>query len=200
MPKKKPIDYCSLEPDFPQEAYLLFLFILHEGESVGMVPLDAIYRTPEDAADAVDDVIEQLGQSEHITIPEEALIMRVTLTTLFPMKQEFWKKPSLSYDQHARVKAFSPVARHPEFYSLLVTPFAYDDAISSWFFNATLPFLYNGQTDIVEQFMQTSDQVVEPRAKHSAIYQIEEKNRFNWKTKEITPVSRELEKLLGKMN
>jgi hypothetical protein len=200
MPKKKTQEYCTLEPDFPESAYILFLFILHEGQRVGIVPLDAIYPTPDAASQAAHQVIDQLGETNHITVPEESLLIPITFQSLFTMKQGFWTKPTLSYDQQMRVRAFTPVLEHPTLYYLLVTPFVYDDSMHTWHLSATLPLLYTNPTATIENFMFASDQVVEPRAKFSAIYTIGDKLRFNWKTKDIKKITQSVSEMLGKQN
>lgn len=200
MPRKKPIQYCSLTPEFPETAYLLFLFVMHQGEAVGMVPLEAIYPTINEASEAVENVLANLGETKHIAVPEEALLIPITFSALFPMREEFWKKPALSYDQQMRVRAFTPVAQYPTMYSLLVTPYVFDDETKEWYFNATLPMLEANHVHTIEQFMFKSDQVVEPRAKYSAIYTIGQKKRFNWKTKELKDIEQSVDEVLGKIN
>ncbi len=100
-----------------------------------------------------------------------------------------------------RVRAFAPVAHYPEMYSLLVTPFVYDDTVKQWHFSATLPFVANDmQQSVLEKFMYTSDQIVEPRAKYSAIYAMGEKLQFNWRTAETKPIDQSITKGLGTSN
>jgi hypothetical protein len=198
---KKAIAYCSLEPDFPKEAFIVFLFVMHEGQQVGLVPLDGIYETTDTAADAVETVLAQLSETQHITVAEEALIIPITRHTLFDMQRGFWTKPTFSYDQHMRVRAFSPVAHYPEMYSLLVTPYVYDDKTKLWHLSATVPFATKDDTTgFIEQFMFTSDQIVEPLAKHSAVYRMGEKMQFNWRTKQTKTITQSVTRGLGTAN
>ena len=198
---KKAIAYCSLEPVFPEEAYVVFLFVMHEGQQVGLVPLDGIYQSTEKAAKAVESILSQISETQHITVAEEALIIPVFKTGLFAMRRDFWTTPSYAYDQHMRVRSFSQVAHYPEMYSLLVTPYVYDDAAKEWHLSATLPFVTNDDANtIIEQFMFSSDQIVEPRAKFSAIYRMGEKMQFNWRTGETKSIEQSITKGLGVSN
>lgn len=198
---KKAVAYCSLEPTFPDQAYLVFLFVLHQGQQVGLVPLDGIYKSTELAAKAVETVLSQLSQTQNITVAEEALIIPIAKEQLFKMRRDFWTTPTFTYDQHMRVRAFSPVAHYPEMYSLLVTPYVYDDTTNEWHLSATLPFATKDKAnDIIEQFMFNSDQIVEPRAKHAAIYRMGEKMQFNWRTGETKLIEQSATKGLGMTN
>lgn len=196
MPKKKPVAYCSLTPQYPDSAFILFLFVLHQDDVVGIVPLDAIYETTDQAAEAAKQVFGQLHGTDQIIIPEECLIVPISRQSLYALREDFWQKPTISYTQEMRVHAFEPVAALPEMYALLVTPYTYDDAQKTWYLNAALPFLPTHEKQTIETFMNTSDQVVEPRATHAAIYTIEKKMRFNWKTKEIKKIETVLEEPL----
>lgn len=198
---KKAIAYCSLEPEFPQKAFIVFLFVMHEGQQIGLVPLDGVYETTEIASRAVDTILSQLSQTRNITVAEEALIIPIEKYDVFTMRKDFWTTPSFTYDQHMRVRAFSQVAHYPEMYSLLVTPYVYDDATRQWHLSATLPFVNKSDLNtVIEQFMFTSDQIVEPRAKYSAIYRLGEKMQFNWQTGETKSIDQSVTKGLGLTN
>jgi hypothetical protein len=198
---KKATAYCSLEPVFPDQGHIVFLFVLHEGQEIGLVPLDGIYETTEIAAKAVDTVLSQLSETKNITVAEEALIIPITRKDLFHMQRSYWTTPSFTYDQPMRIRAFTPVAHYPEMYSLLVTPYVYNDETGAWHLNATLPFLAKDNAkNVIEQFMLSSDQIVDPRAKHSAIYRLGEKMQFNWRTGQTKLIEQSITKGLGITN
>ncbi len=198
---KKATAYCSLEPVFPDQGHIVFLFVLHEGQEIGLVPLDGIYETTEVATRAINTVLSQLSETKNITVAEESLIIPINKKDLFHMQRSYWTTPSFTYDQQTRIRAFTPVAHYPEMYSLLVTPHLYDDATGIWHLHATLPFLAKDDAKIViEQFMLSSDQIVEPRAKHSAIYALGEKMQFNWRTGHTKLIEQSITKGLGITN
>lgn len=195
------IAYCSLEPEFPAKAYLLYFFILHQDQLMGMVPLEPIFTLPAGASEAVQNMLNQFDtMKEVVTIPHECLLIPLTRHGLFPLRKEFWKKPALTYDYHARVKTFSGVSDHPSFYSLLVTPSVFDDMTKEWHLNAAIPLDTPEDTKTIEQFMFNSDYVVEPRAKHAGIYTMGEKIRFNWETQEMKPFDKTAKKILATQN
>lgn len=195
MPKKT--EYCSLVPVFPETAYMLFLFILHKDELIGVIPLDSIYATTAMASEGVIQSVKQFETIDHsITVPEECLLIPLTRKSEYPLKKEFWEKPAISYNSQMRVKTFSSVIEYPSFYSLLVTPYVYDDKTNEWHFSAALPLIDPDDTKTIEHFMITSDHVVEPRAKNAAIYTMGKKLRFNWETKEIKPFDNSANKII----
>ncbi len=189
MPKK--VAYCTLDPEFPEKAYMIFLFILHNDQIVGTLPLDAIYDDTDHAADGVKQIIEQLESSQKpVTVPHECILIPITKYSLFPLKKEYWKKPSISYNEQTRIISFRPVLNNPSLFALLVTPYSYDDTVKKWYLHAAMPLANEKDVKPVERFMQVSDYVVEPRAKFAAIYTIGEKMRFNWNTKEVKTFER----------
>lgn len=184
---KKTKEYCTLEPIFPKHAYLVFLFMLHKEELLGVIPLESIYTSPTDAAKAIHGTIQQYEiKLEPVSIPYECLLVPLTFQESFPLRKEYWGKSTVNYDYHTRVNTFFPVIECPPIYNLLVTPFAYDDFKKTWYLSAALP-VTDIKTKAVERFMYTTDYVVEPRAKNAAFYKMGEKMRFNWQTQTIKP-------------
>jgi hypothetical protein len=198
----KKIDYCSLEPIFPNKAFMLFLFILHQDQLIGIVPLDSIYETPEAASEGVSETIKQFETTmgKEIIIPEECLLIPLNRNSLYPLRKGFWDKPTITYSTHMRMKTFAPVIDHPTFYSLLVTPYAFDDKFNKWYLHAALPLIDPTDKAAIERFMLNSDHVVEPRAKHAAFYTLGKKLRFNWQTKEIKHFDNSTKKLIQTHN
>lgn len=193
-------EYGTLDPVFPKKAYLLFLFILHDEDIAGILPLEGIFTKLEDASIAIENTVQQLNNVPHpLTVPHETILFDLSFQSLVPLKKAYWDNPSLPYDTQTRLKTFSPLINNPFLYSLLVTPFAYDDNTDIWYLNAALPLLKVDKS-IIERFMLSSDQVVEPRAKHAAIYTITDKKRFNWSTKEITAFDTKPSKLVQTHN
>lgn len=192
---KKTKDYCSLTPVFPDKAYLIYIFILHNGQLVALLPLDTIFSDPDTAIEGVKAAISQLDPvSQNMTILEECIIIPMQYQSLFSLKKEYWKKPVLHYSPQVRAKTFLPVIENPLFFSILVTPFVFDDTTSIWHFSAALPLINPPDTKEIEKFMYQSDHVVEIRAKNAAIYSLENKLRFNWKTGEFRKYDEILQK------
>lgn len=176
-------EYCRLIPIFPKNAFLLYIFILHQDNILATIPMEPIYKTLKKAAKGVKDLISHFDSIDKtITIPEESLIFPLSFKTLYPLKRDFWKKPEISYNPQTRLKTFNKAFEYPDFFSLLVTPLIFDRNLKNWHFNAALPIISNTKQAMIEKFMFKSDYVVEPKAKYAAIYQIEKKVRFNWKT------------------
>lgn len=194
-------DSSSLTPEFPKKAFLLFLFILQEDKVLSTIPMESIYTTPRNAAKAVLELIQNLRYSDTtITIPEESLLLPLNYRSVVKLKKGYLNEPKFSYDSQNRLNMFNKVLNYPGLYSLLVTPFSYDDNLNKWHFNATLPILSHIKRTRVEGFMHKSNQKVEPRAKYAAIYQIEKKLRFNWQTCKIKEFDSSAKRLFNLAN
>ncbi len=184
MPKNT--NYCSMEPLFPKSAFMLYVFVLQNGNTLGTVPVDAIYKTAQEASLGVMQTIEQFSNVDKVvTLAEECLLFPLRFESLYPLKEEYWKNPQLKYTSHMRMNTFNKVMDYPSFFSLLVTPLSYDDSKKSWLYHPALPLNSSRDISLIEKFMRESDHVVEPRAKNAAIYRIDGKLRFNWKDNKI---------------
>ncbi len=170
-----------MDPEFPRQAYMMFVFMVSEGTMIGVYPLSTIFASPREAAIAVRELVASSAERD-ITVPEVGILVPVVLDRLLPMKEEYWDNPTQSYGIPERMNVFLPVANQPQMYKLLVTPSHYEKG--TWYFSAVLPLLLSAGDDLIEKFMTTSDHPVDTRAKHAAIYLFQSPVSFNWVTGE----------------
>lgn len=158
----------------------------------GVIPMKNVYSDPDSAAFGVEENIERANLTG-ISILDEAILIPVTLYKLFPLKPEYWTHEALfQYDLPRRFYLFLEIAKHPEFFYVLVTPSKVDDS-GEVLTDAALP-LRDPEDDLtLEQFMYHSDLPVDERATDAAIYAMSKPKKFNWRTREISEVNKDPE-------
>lgn len=179
--------YCYLDPKFPKEAFLLYIFLFHKVQEkpIGLIPFDGIYKSPDEAADAVPPVVEKAAMDTSYIHPDGVLVP-IRFHSHYPLRKEFWVEPTMKYEGFDRSLLFMPVIRSPELYHVLVVPQFIKG--KKTIFNPALPLKNINDTKTIENFMLTSDLVVDGRAKYAAIYSLGKSLRFNWETRKISEV------------
>ena len=80
------VKYCSLEPVFPQDAFMLFLFIIHQENVLGIIPFESIFISSTAASLGVAQTVEQFTKTDYgITIPEECLLIPLHLKSIYSL-------------------------------------------------------------------------------------------------------------------
>ncbi len=183
------LKYCSLTPDYPKIAYMIFLNPIKGARLLDPYPMAFIYRTLEEVTEVATEATKEIQESAQFTIRQHVLLLPIHFSSLFTLRREFWQDPTHHYDSLDRMKTFQKVANAPQFYKLLVTP-TYLDENGKWHLNATLPLYQNADKKIIERFMFHSDQSVDERAKFAAVYTFGTPTRFNWETRQISAIKK----------
>lgn len=176
--------YCSIEPSFPNEAFLVTIFVMDDEYRQGVITLPKIYTHPKTAGDDIQIYIDT-ANLKTLIVPEDAVMLYLKLEKLYPLHRKFWRKPTIHYNHWERLKLFSSVGLNPQFYKVLVVPTFINGPKQT--LEAVLPFIGKGEKTI-KNFMMNSDQVVDQSAKYAAIYTCTKTMNFNWKTDNITEV------------
>ncbi len=196
MVKRKNNEFCSLEPDFPKEAFITFLLLSENYNMLGMYPMPSIYRTFDDVTYSMQKTVHEANKKGDFSINDICILIPISFAVQYPLRREFWTKPAMHFGDNERIKIFTPVALHPEFYRLLITP-TYFDNNGIWHLHATLPLHLSTNFSAIEQFMLLSDQPVDERAKYAAVYNLGHAIRYNWKTKETSTMQMEVREKTG---
>lgn len=150
----------------------------------GLVTMSTLFTDPKNACEIVEGTL-KAAEIKNVDVPELSVLTYLKFDSLVPLKKKYWTKPSMHYDSWDKNSLFTKMLAHPHLYSTLVVPTYIDGKEQE--LQAVLPMKVVSDKTI-ENFMQTSDQVVDERAKYAAMYSYGRQKRFNWKTGEITEV------------
>ncbi|MBI4097210.1 MAG: hypothetical protein HY428_02225 [Candidatus Levybacteria bacterium] len=178
-------EYCTLAPDYPSAAYMIFLNPIKGARVLDPYPMTFVYRSLDEVIKILREAVSEIRISGELTILQHVILLPLRFATLYPLRREFWQSPTHHYDSLDRLRTFKPLAKTPQFYKLLVTPTFLDDT-GKWHLNATLPLYLSMNENIIEQFMFHSDQSVDERAKYAAIYTFGKPIQYNWETKKVS--------------
>lgn len=188
MPKKKAIRLCTVDVPYPMKAYVLTLLITSSTGDKIIWPLMSLQKDYEDIAESLHEFRKNATDQElGITIPDLCFVLPVTFSRRYPLRREFWRKPTNPYTTAHRFSAFLHAMDKPSLYSLLVTP---SENGKDWLYMAALPFLNSTPEVSIEQFMRTSDWPVAEKAKHAAIYTFSSVIIYDWVQKREEDVMR----------
>lgn len=149
-----------------------------------MITLSQLFTDKKQAIKIIKGTIKGAGVTT-IDIPYESILTYLTFESLIPLKKEYWENPTMKYDSWERNHLFMKMALHPQLYKILVVPVYIDEKDQA--LDAVLP-MQRVTDKIIENFMMSSDQIVDERSKYAAIYTFDHRMKFDWKTGEITEV------------
>lgn len=189
MKERKNIQYCSKNYPYPVKAFTTFFYVLNDS-SMLYYPTTRIYTSINDIAGEGDFVENTFPDRENMALSDTAIALPLDLERLYPLKKDFWAKPTLHYDHLHRLKLFMKMLEQSDFYRLVVTPIKNSGEIS---YVGALPIMSNTPDSVIEQFMMTSDFPVEETAKFAAIYKVGKPMTINWRTNEAISLYKEKE-------
>lgn len=183
---KKRIKYCTLDPDFPETAYTVIYTLQSENE-VEVLPMFQVFYNLDEISKTLTEAEPRLKESG-VLLSEICMVYKIEKNRLYPLKKEYWKQSkSLPYTKTGRLPEFKKMMIHPEMYEILITPSRYVETQDIWGFTAALPMKAGTSDKVIEQFMYSSDTVVDERSKHAAIYTVATSMKFFWRKNKIAP-------------
>ena len=187
----KPKRYCYREVTYPQEAYIGYVTILKGEDILLFYPLDPIFSTFEEYQYSVKQFTKQFSVTD-LAVSDTGLLMPITFMNHFPLKQDYWQKPTVAYSTEQRVKLFGSAANLYDMYKVLITPSIL--AGKRPMLHAAIPFFLSATHPNMEAFMYTSDFPVDETAKNAGIYKMEKPFAINWVSGEVVR-QKDVEKL-----
>lgn len=184
----KDIKYCSVNPDFPKDAYMIITHITHKSlyrSYVQKYPFINLVTTLDEIVSDINDFSKFADNKSKIIVEDICTIVPVSFHSLFPLRKEFWKSPIQKYASQDRVKLLINAISNFEMYKLLATPYIENEFETV---AAALPFYISADNSLVEKFMMASDWPVDRKAKYAAFYLFNKPKRFNWKTKQLSDI------------
>lgn len=182
--RKRPVtEYCTLDVAYPTEGYIAILFaVLNDSKSI--IPVDQIFASLDESSEYLGELVDEFMRRDILTgVEDTCLLIPIRLDSFYSLKREYWENPSIPYTYDHKTNLFLQLAKKPELHKLLVTPDFYDEEQDEWSLSIALPLKYKTEGKALEQFMLTSDSLVDERAKNAAIYTLGGAMHFNWKTK-----------------
>lgn len=180
--------YCYLLPEFPKEAFVIIPFLAYK-EKIDIYPLHKVAVNVNEASEYmlefVGEITKRLEGSE---VPDTCAVLPISHKSLYPLRREFWKKPTAKFGYFERKHLFVNLLANPLIHEIVVTPSQYLRKDKSWELSATLPIKVGTSGKVIESFMMSSDATVNEKASHAAIYTVGKGLKFNWETKKIEPI------------
>ena len=182
------IQWCSVTPVFPKEAYLTIVMFADRNtlKLTAIYPLETIDEQLESVCAYARDVVPKLEEGN----PDYVAMRTITVFPLvfdrnYPLRREFWESPDVDFSPSSRVNQFAKISKLPEAYDVLVTPSGKTKRV--WILRAATAFLKNTSDAAIEQFMLHSNWPVMQTAKYAAIYHLQKPIFLDWETG--TPVT-----------
>lgn len=182
---KKKTRFCDLEPDFPDKAFMVLIFLMPIDQSGNLIyPLEPIFKSLDEAAKSAQEWARNF-EKEGIEVPKFSVLIPIELESLFPLKKEYWEaEPTLHLKLENRIMPFIRILGHTGMHKLLVTPTCYRN--KKWYFRAAIPVGFLATNKDLAKLMTESDLHVDYRAKRVGLYTFGESLRFNWETKKLS--------------
>lgn len=204
MPKQNK-KYCYLEPDFPDKAFMVLLFLEDylTKEAKMLFPLDSLYQSLAEASESIANLADDFKpgkdkKGNDLIVGSTALVLPISFSSFFPLKKKYWRDLGASKNTKVlsrsrteiddRFHAFIKATENPRLYILLVTPAYFEDEENKWYFSSSYPFNISVSDQEIEKFMCLSSQSVDERAKNAAIYSFGSLMKFDWISGEVSEI------------
>ncbi|MCX6726356.1 MAG: hypothetical protein NTY75_00875 [Candidatus Shapirobacteria bacterium] len=181
----KKIEWQTMEPVFPETAFMVMMFVGRKKGIEIIVPMDLIYDTVKQAIMAVERNEKMLLKKYKNKVFGLA-VFEMKLRKRIELKKEYWGKGvHRGNDYFMKINEFM---KNPGLYQYLVLPRSYDDKLKEWRNAVSLPFFISDDDTKMINYFKTSDEGVDERAKWAATYTTGKEFGINWETKAIKEV------------
>ena len=164
---------------------MAILWFLDKDDNLSMALSSQTHKTVREVESYVKGLVSILIKKK-IEEVYEVDVYELKLTRLIENKAEYWTKipEKEKIDEGTmteKINWLKPFLKSPLLYDVLVVP--RNEVGGEMIFDVAKPFLKgSNSTDKIEDFMYYSTQIVEPTAKHSAIYEVSDLTVIDWKT------------------
>lgn len=180
------IKYCSKDYEFPQKAYVAIIWFVDDENRLMTAISGQLHKYLSEVESYTKGLGLVLAENDNEVI--EVNIFEIEMNKLLANKREYWTKvPREEKDETEKLTGgFGWVRgflKTPKLFDLLVVP--RKEMGGEIVFDLAKTFLRGGNSLVkIEEFMYYSTQVVEPTAKYSAIYNVNDLVVIDWKTGE----------------
>ncbi len=179
------IKYCSKEYKFLDKVYVAILWFLDKDDNLSMALSSQLHKNIGEVESYIKGLITIL-KKKRIEEVYEVDVYELKLKVLIENRAEYWTKipEKEKIDEGTMTEKISwlkPFMKSPLLYDVLVVP--RNEVGGEMIFDVAKPFL-KGSASMkkIEDFMYYSTQIVEPTAKHSAVYEVSDLIVIDWKT------------------
>jgi len=165
--------FCYLEPDYPQNIYIAFVF-LKVDENTVLYPLFETFSELKTLGKTLKKLKNGIEKKNPDTNAYGGLVVTLAYDHNFPLKKEYWEpSENPNSNKDIRMMAFIEMLKGPQsFYRVLITPQSYDEKMKSWKMTSWLPIRITSTDEQIEALIKSSDQSVEYKAKSIAMYSV----------------------------
>jgi len=177
-----------MEVKYPETAYMIMMFLGKE-KPEAIIPMVLIYETAKQGLLALERdqkrIEKKSGKKKIIGV----IIVQMKLKKLIEMKREYWTNPVKN--KFVEFKVFNDLdfLSNPKLFQYMVVPMFFDEKTKEWYLAVSNPFYISDDNRAIENYILTSDEAVDPRAKNAATYVVEKMWGMNWKTKTMKEVN-----------
>jgi len=169
----KNIKYCCLEPPFPKNIFIAFVFLKVDDKTL-LYPLFETFSDLKKLGKTLKKLKNGIEKKNPDTNAYGGLVVTLEHDHNFPLKKEYWEpSENPNSNKDIRMMAFIEMLKGPQsFYRVLITPQSYDEKTKGWKMTSWLPIRITSTDEQIEALIKSSDQSVEYKAKSIAMYSV----------------------------
>lgn len=160
------------------------MFVSKKDTSKFILPMNSIYKTQNEAILSVKNYEQMIRKKSGYKIIVLA-IFQIGLKKLIKHKKNFWKNPTVDFNEYNKVRSYINFLKEPRLYQILVVPSFYDENYKQWSLSVAEFFYVSNNNELINKFMKASKEPVDERATNSATYVVDKLSIVNWTTNDI---------------
>ena len=193
---EKIIKFCYLEPPYPEETLLTYIFIkglVNEQEryitSVQNIVSSSIDESIKFAKETLNDYYKKI----HLPWDEASdnlICIPLFFDRKYPLKKEYWTDGPEVNETNERMESylkrwsFNQALYDPELYEVIIAPYGHDKKKKIWNYLCLFSVYKSFSDQTINNLFIASHEPVFYQAKSAGIYRLGEPFKINWKTKE----------------
>jgi len=165
--------FCYLEPDYPQNIYIAFVF-LKLGENTVLYPLFETFSDLKKLGATLKKLKRVIEKKNPDADAYGGLVVTLRHDHKFPLKKEYWQpSENPNSNKDIRMTAFLEMLKGPQsFFWVIITPQNYDNKTKTWKLTSWIPIRITTTDEQIETLIKSSDQSVEEKAKNIGMYSV----------------------------
>lgn len=165
--------YCYLEPVFPKNIFIAFVFLKLAANTV-LYPLFETFSNLKKLGTTLKKLKREIEKKNPDADAYGGLVVTLEYDHNFPLKKEYWDpSDNPNSNKDIRMMAFLEMLKGPyPFFWVLITPQSCDDKTKTWKLTSWLPVRITSSDEQIEALIKSSDQSVEEKAKSIGMYSV----------------------------